>query len=135
MSHPVVLELPERLYKYFQQIATTNEGTVEATLLDALEVLSGVSTEDIDSQLARLEDFSDAQLWSIVAQRLTAKENERLDYLMENNKLGKLSDTEQVELETLVAKINRQMLLRSDALLRLKQRGYDADNYFYSNHG
>lgn len=131
-NYAVTLELPPELYDRVQEIADTNENSIENTLLETLGVLLGVSTKDVDAQLALLKTFTDAQLWAIVSQRLTPREEEKLETLTEQKRERRLSKEGRLELERLIDTIKRQMLLRSEALLQLKNRGYDVTSYFQS---
>ena len=77
-----------------------------------------------------LSGFSDEQLWMMVQQRLTPKQDARWRELADRGNRGVISDLEVTELEAWVARVDNQMLLRSRALLLLKQRGHDINRYF-----
>ena len=76
-----------------------------------------------------LQQYTDDELWAVVDQRLTQKQDARLRELIALGKQGQLSADEQAEMEQLVDLVDHQMLLRSEALLLLQQRGHDIDLY------
>jgi succinate dehydrogenase flavin-adding protein (antitoxin of CptAB toxin-antitoxin module) len=84
---------------------------------------------DLAANLAELVSFSDEQLWAIVHRRLPWSESLRLRELIAQSKQTALVDSEQRELEHLLELVDRSMLLRSEALLRLKERGRDVERY------
>ena len=74
-----------------------------------------------------LETFSDEQLWAIVQRELAWPQDVRLRELTTLGKQGNLSAEEQIEMERLVDQVDRYVLVRSQALLLLKQRGHDVE--------
>jgi hypothetical protein len=76
----------------------------------------------------KLESLSDDQLWTVVHQSFSATQDERLRELTARSKTGRLSDDEQGEMEILLHAFDGYVLLRSQALLLLKQRGYDVEH-------
>jgi hypothetical protein len=76
-----------------------------------------------------LSGYSDAQLWAVVYQRLAWPQSQRLHELSANKKLERLTEDELRELEDLLSSNDRAMLLRSEALRLLKNRGYDIEAY------
>ena len=76
-----------------------------------------------------LQHDTDDELWAVVDQRLTRKQDTRLRQLIALGKQGQLAADEQAEMERLVDLVDHRMLLRSEALLLLQQRGHDIDTY------
>ena len=72
-----------------------------------------------------LQHYTDGELWSVVDQRLTQEQDTRLRRLIALGKQGQLTADEQSEMEQLIDLVDHQMLLRSEALLLLQQRGHD----------
>ena len=92
--------------------------------------LEDVINEALDAHLKQLDE----DLWAIVNQRLTPAENGRMDVLMGKNSSGNITESERNELQTLVDKVNQQMLERTEALIELKERGYDINAYLGLTH-
>lgn len=122
----ITLQVPPEIYERARQIASESNRTTEAVLLDGLALLFG---ELPDASLSPdvLKDYSDEQLWALVHQRLAWPQEARLRELMTLGKQGALSADEQAEMERLIGLVDHQMLLRSEALLLLKQRGHDVE--------
>ena len=74
-----------------------------------------------------LHHYTDEQLWAVVYQRLAWPQDTRLRELIALGKQGLLSDDEKAEMERLIDLVDRMMMLRSQALLLLKQRGHDVE--------
>jgi hypothetical protein len=76
-----------------------------------------------------MPSYSDAQLWAVVYQRLAWPQSQRLHELSAKNKREELPENEQSELEYLLTLNDHAMLLRSEALLLLQNRGHDLATY------
>ena len=126
----VTLQLPEELYRAMRQAAEASHRSIEAVLLESAEKFwDDLTSTDIDTLLEQMSSYSDAQLWTVVYRRLTDEQSRLLSSLSDKNKRGELTTSEQTELEQLLGLVNRHMLLRSQALLLLQQRGRDVETY------
>jgi hypothetical protein len=127
----ITLDLPEDLYEHVQQVAAQSQRPVERVVLESLRLLfvPPPSSVDLATSLAALSGYTDQQLWAIVYQRLAWPQSQRLHELSVKNKLERLTEDEQRELEDLLVSNDRAMLLRSEALSQLKHRGYDIEAY------
>jgi hypothetical protein len=123
----VLLQMPEELYERVRRIAEDSDRPVENVLLDSIALLFGELPPDDELTPQLLGTFSDEQLWAIVYRSLAWPQDTRLRELTALGKRGSLSDEEQTEMERLVDGVDRYVLLRSQALLLLKQRGYDVE--------
>jgi succinate dehydrogenase flavin-adding protein (antitoxin of CptAB toxin-antitoxin module) len=123
------IERATELYDYIQQVAAQSNRPMKSVLLESLAVLLGEPAEDFESLLARLDDYSDAQLLAIVFQRRSSLELIRLHDLSDVHERNELNDAERQELEQLLEREDEYILLRSKALVLLKERGHDSDAY------
>ena len=103
-----------------------NDRSVEAVLLDGLNLLFGGLPETNITPEA-LKKYTDEQLWAIVHHRLAWPQDTRLRELVALGKRSQISDDERAEMERLIALVDRAMLLRSQALVILKQRGHEVE--------
>ena len=118
MSQPTVeLQIPVEIYERARAIASNSGRSVESVLLDGLTLLFGALPD-------LLKDYSDEQLWAVVYRRLAWPQDARLRELIALGKRGQITVEEKTEMEELIALVDHQMLLRSEALLMLKQRGH-----------
>ena len=127
----ITLDLPDDLYEQVHQMAALSQRPVERVVLESLRLLfvPPPSSADLATNLAALSGYSDPQLWAVVYQRLAWPQSQRLHELSANKKLERLTEDEQHELEDLLSSNDRAMLLRSEALRLLKNRGYDIETY------
>ncbi len=123
---PLELQIPPEIYERARQIARDSNRSVESVLLDGLSLLFG-ALPDMGLSPDDLKDYSDEQLWAIVYQRLAWPQDTRLRELVALGKQGQISPDEATEMESLIGLVDHQMLLRSEALLLLKQRGHDVE--------
>ncbi len=124
----VELEIPAGVLEQASEIAQGGNRSVESVLQDGLAMVFG-TLPDCDIPLDSLHDFSDEQLWEIVNRRLSWVQDSRLRELLALDKRGTTTEQESNELDDLVAVVDRQMLLRTKALVLMKQRGHDIDAY------
>jgi hypothetical protein len=127
----ITLDLPDDLYEQVHQVAAQSQRPVERVVLESLRLLfvPPPSSADLATNLAALSGYSDDQLWAVVYQRLAWPQSQRLHELSANKKLERLTEDEQHELEDLLSSNDRAMVLRSEALRLLKNRGYDIEAY------
>jgi hypothetical protein len=127
----ITLDLPDNLYEQVHQVAEQSQRPVESVVVESLCLLfiPPSSSTDLATSLAALASYADAQLWGVVYQRLAWPQSQRLHELSAKNKLGSLTADEHRELDDLLTLNDRAMLLRSEALRWLKNRGYDIDAY------
>jgi len=127
----ITLDLPEDLYERVRQVAEQSQRPLERVLVESIRLLFALppTSTDVATTLAAMPGYSDAQLWAVVYQRLAWPQSQRLHELSTKNKLEKLTEDEQSECEHLLTLNDRAMLLRSEALLLLKNRGHDITAY------
>ena len=122
----IELQIPPEILERAQQIANASNRSVEDVLLDGLTLLFG-TLADAGITPDELKKYTDEQLWAVVYQRLAWPQDTRLRELVALGKQGLLSDDEKAEMERLIDLVDRLMLLRSQALLLLKQRGHNVE--------
>jgi hypothetical protein len=127
----ITLDLPDDLYEQVQRMAAQSQRPIERVVLESLRLLfvPPPSSADLATSLAALSGYSDAQLWAVVYQRLAWPQSQRLHELSAKNRLERLTEEEQRELEDLLSSNERAMLPRSEALRLLKNRGYYIEAY------
>jgi len=124
----VELEIAPEIEEYVRVIAASENCSIESILQEGLALLFG-NNSIVEYQLNRLSDCTDEQLWALIYQRLTQSQDYRMRELLDRGTEGKLTDQENAELKYYVDLVDRQMLLRSRALVLLKERGHDIDVY------
>ena len=122
----IVLELPDELYDRVRNIAEAHQIDIESVLLDSIALMFG-ELEGKAIEPGKLSAYTDEQLWAIVHRHLAYPQDARLRELSAKAQETALSEAEREEMTRLVAQVDRYILLRSQALLLLKQRGYDVE--------
>jgi hypothetical protein len=120
----ILLQLPPQLYARVRQIAQESNRPLESVLVDSLALLFG-DQETLSPE--QLTAFSDDQLWGVVHRPFAWVQDIRLRELTVLGKLGALTDDAHEEMEHLIEAVDHYVLLRSQALMLLKQRGYDVE--------
>lgn len=124
----IELEIPSEIVAEARGIARDGNRSVESVLQDGLVLVFGSTTEsDVSAEI--LQVFSDEQLWKIVNRRMPWAQDSRLRELTAQSKQGSLTQEQREELDCLLTALDRQILLRSRALLLMKKRGHDVDSY------
>ena len=123
----VMLEVPVALYERAERLAREKNGSAESLLLDTLSNALGDLTA-MELEPEDLQALEDDQLYGVAHQRLAQPQEDRLRELLNLAQSGMATDAEIAELEALGDLVEHQMLLRSEALLLLKQRGRDIDS-------
>lgn len=123
----IQLQVPEALYERVRQIAAESNRSVEGVFLDSIALLYATIPPTNELTLKQLGDFSDDQLWVLVYRPFLLVQDKRLSELTALSKVGRLNEEELAEMEWLIDEYDRYVLLRSQALLLLKQRGYDVE--------
>lgn len=119
--HSIRVELPSELFEQLQRAVDRSDQLVETVLVDSLAMLFGTPRADWEQRAGTLETLTDARLRALVYRRITWSEGARLRELSARGKHTALSDEEQTELAALIDESDRLMLLRSRALLMLRQ--------------
>jgi len=124
-THSIQVELPGDLFEQIREAAERSDQPMESVLIDTLSLLFGAPQADWEHLTETLETLPDAQLWALIYRRMAWPEGARLRDLTTRGRVETLSDEEQAEVAALIDEVDRLTLLRSRALLVLRQRGHD----------
>ena len=127
--HSVQVDLSDDLYARIEALAAERQRPVEALVLDSLGLLFGEPPLGWENLSEVLDTFPTEQLWAVVYRRLDFADQARLREMTDRARQQPLSAEERIELDALLDLIDRFMLLRSQALLLLEQRGQDVPRY------
>ncbi|MFN8376699.1 MAG: hypothetical protein U0694_27980 [Anaerolineae bacterium] len=126
----ITLQLPEDVYSAVQEAARVRGSSVEAVIIECAAIIYGdLLLVDVDALMEQMSFYTDTQLWAVAYRHLTPTQSDSLEELTDKNKSGQLTASEETALDRLLDLIDRHMLLRSQALLLLKQRGRDIDTF------
>jgi hypothetical protein len=129
MSEQILIEIPDYIAEHMHEIAQLTGQTVNQVLAERLAMDSLLPSHEIDVQLKQLQNFSDGQLWWLLALGFPMAKKARLRYLTEQSKEETLSDVELSEHEQLMEEYAWYDLIRSQAIILLQDRDYDVRAY------
>jgi hypothetical protein len=134
MAERFTIEIPEEKAQTMREIARLAKEPIERVIAELAQNQIAYS-ETIDTQLEEVNRFSTILLWSLVQRGLGFPPtlDKRMLDLIQKGKEGVISDTEQTELEELVVIYDKYVLLRTEALVELQERGYDIQHYLKEN--
>jgi hypothetical protein len=84
-----------------------------------------ITSEQIRSALGQMAYLNDAALWQAARATVPPAQRERLSALTEQHERGPLTPEEEVEEQALLSLYRETLLVRAQAAVLLKQRGYD----------
>ncbi|MEW5941190.1 MAG: hypothetical protein AB1750_16120 [Chloroflexota bacterium] len=127
-THPVMVNLPQRLYGRVQKRAQLTARSVESELLDAV-ARAMQADDDLPEELsAMLEDLSlldDKSLRRAARTKMKASESAQMEKLHLKRQQVGLNASEAQALANLVRQYEKIMLVRAQSAALLKQRGHD----------
>ncbi len=123
----VTLELPKPLYQRLWQKSQRQQRTVVEELYRLTDAELDESISDgIDQQLLLLKMLPDDALWSTARASVDQDKQIRMHELFDKrNRLGDLSELESAELQSIIDLGSHVTLIRAEAAVLLKERGYD----------
>jgi hypothetical protein len=125
--HPVIVELPEEIYKRVERTAQGLRQSIEHALIKIVETglpsLAKIPPA-YRPELEAMEIMSDNELWKIARSEMPGLQQDRLDDLLRKSQAEGLNEIEQLELDRLHDDVNRLTIRKSYAYVLLKWRGY-----------
>lgn len=132
MTATVTLQLPDPIYQRLVNTAIATGRSLEAVMLQALKVGSPPDWEnapnEFKAELAALDRLEDEALWKIATGRKTEEDLAQYYELLERNKEGALTPTEQLKLAELRSQADLFMMRKAHAAALLHWRGYRVPN-------
>lgn len=124
----VTIQLPKRLYrdvaKRAQHMRRSVEEELVAVVAEALPTISDLP-EELADELEQLTLLNDAELWQAARSQLSEEDAAQMQTLVWKQQRDGLTKREQHKAETLLQRYNRTMLVRAQAAVHLKARGFD----------
>ncbi|MDI6794458.1 MAG: hypothetical protein QME81_16595 [bacterium] len=127
MAQTVTLELPKTVYLPVSRMARATSRPLENILVCALKTslppLDGLPPELVE-ELVELESQDDESLWQVLASRVPAEQQRKLDRLLRENQAGTVTEQERQKLDQLQHEADRIMLRKARAAVLLRFRGH-----------
>ena len=127
----ITLNLPKTVYKQIQRAAEKAQRPVDEVLIEAVTAVAPVmdtAPEKLRAALAQMAYLNDAALWQAARATMSPDQRERLEALHHQQQRQGLTDEERTEEQALLALYRETLLIRAQAAVLLKQRGYDVSD-------
>ncbi len=124
----ITLDVPEPVYQQIRRAAEKVRRPVNDILVEAVTAAApAMAGEGGKSRtaLAQMAYLNDAALWQAARATLPANQRERLETLHEMQQQGRLSSAERTEEQALLDLYKETLLVRAQAAVLLRSRGYD----------
>lgn len=124
----VTFTLPETIYQQIQRAAEKVKRSVDEVLVEAVTAVAPVfdsAPKQMRSALAQMAYLNDAALWQAARSTMTVEQRERLQALHHLAQRSTLTVQERDEEQALLKLYLDTILVRAQATVLLKQRGYD----------
>jgi len=131
MHQFVSVNLPRHLYERIRRAAERRQRPVDEVLIEAISAAAPTletPQSDMRSALAQMAYLNDAALWQAARSTLPPALRQRLEALHTRQQRAGLSADEQTEAERLEQLYRDTLLVRAQAAVLLKQRGYDVSD-------
>lgn len=130
-AQTIQLDLPEVVYQQIRRAAEKTHRPFNDVLIEAVSAAAPVMEmppSSLRAALAQMAYLNDAALWQAARATMTVAQRERLEDLNDQQQREGLSLAEQEEAQALVALYRETILVRAQAAVLLKQRGYDVSD-------
>jgi len=123
----ITLNLPDGLYEKIKSVSEKTKRPINDLIMEAVAAVAPLESlpDGLRSALAHLAYLNDAALWQAARTTMIAEQRERLESLHQQQQREKLLPQEQAEEQALLALYRETILVRAQAAVLLKQRGYD----------
>jgi len=125
---PITLNLPKAVYEQIRRAAKKAQRPVEQVLVEAITAVAPVvdtTSEKLRTALAQMAYLNDAALWQASRATMSVEQRERLETLHYQQQRQGLTAEERAEEQALLALYRETLLIRAQAAVLLKHRGYD----------
>jgi hypothetical protein len=129
-TEAITVHVPQPLFARLEERAKQTQRSVEEELVEALAEALAIADEplpaEVEEVLASLDTLPDDALWQLArTSRLSAPAAAHLEELNQKRQREGLTAEEQRMVDALVQEYERAMLVRAEAMTRLKERGQD----------
>jgi hypothetical protein len=130
--HAVTINLPDTVYEQIRQAAEKAQRPIDDVLTEAVAAVVPVMDTPagpLRAALAQLAYCNDAALWQVARATMPVVQRERLEALHDKQQSGvPLTAEERTEEQDLLTLYRETLLVRAQAAVLLKQRGYDVSD-------
>ena len=128
MSPAITVNLPEPVYQRLKERAEQTQRSVEDELVEIAMTIVPEDEKlpaDLANTVVALQLLDDKTLWQAARTHLSAKQIGRMEKLHVKRRNDTLTVAEEKELTELIKEYEKAIVLRSEAMGILLERGYD----------
>jgi plasmid stability protein/uncharacterized protein YnzC (UPF0291/DUF896 family) len=132
VTQSINVDLPGELYEQLKQRSAQAGRTIEAELVQVVSSVvpvAGKITPDLTERLTQMRTLDNAALWQAAHSRLSKPALARLQSLNNKRQREGLTEAEARKVNELAHEYERVVLLRSQAIGLLKERGEDISEF------
>ena len=130
-SQTITIQLPDPVFQHISQRARRKQRSVEdevlSVVVNTLPTFEDLPADLVDT-LTQLRFLTDAELWQAARTMLPVRESQQMQQLVTKQQRQGLTMREQRKVEDLLAHFHRTTLVRAQAALLLKERGYNIES-------
>lgn len=127
-AQSITLHLPDALYEQLKTAAQRSRRSLDEVLVEVVAALApvlGTASPGLRASLAQMAYLNDAALFQAARSTMAPEQRARLEALHDQQQRSGLDKDEQAEERALLGLYHETMLVRAQAAVLLKQRGYD----------
>ena len=127
IGQEVTLTLPEAVYRQIKRAAEKAHRPLDELLVEAVSAVAPVvdmASQQTRSAFAQMSYLNDAALWQCARATMSVEQRERLESLLQEQQRRPLTAEERMEEQALLKLYQETLLVRAQAAVLLKQRGY-----------
>ncbi len=131
IGQEVTLTLPEAVYRQIKRAAEKANRSVDELLVEAVSAVAPVidtTSPQTRTALAQMAYLNDAALWQCARSAMAVAQRDRLEALHQEQQRRTLTVEEQAEEQALLKLYQETLLVRAQAAVLLKQRGYSVSD-------
>lgn len=131
MPVKATVTLPDPIFEQIRRAADKSQRPVDEVLSETVIAMApdiGGANGPNRSALAQLAYFNDAALWQAARSTMTVEQRERSQQLHDKQQSNGLTAEEDEEHEALAQLFRDTLLIRAQAAVLLKYRGYDVSD-------
>lgn len=124
----VTLTIPEVVYNKIRQAAEKKDRPVADVMMEVISAAAptiDMPINQLRASLTQMTYLNDAALWQASRTTIAESEQTRMELLHHKQQHSSLSNNERTELDDLEKLYRDTILVRAQAAVLLKQRGYD----------
>ncbi len=129
--YPITLNVPCAAYEQIQRAAEKVARSVDELMVEAIIAAAPTiesAPADLSAALAQMAYLNDAALWQAARSTMHPTHRERLATLHGEQQRRSLSSEERFEEQALLKLYREVLLVRAQAAVLLKKRGYDVSD-------